>query len=367
MAHDAKREDYQRLGLRFIRELDASSTLSAMRAYADFGRRFSQERDTLPQTDADRAFHLVAEASEVVDQKLPFVAGEEAQRLIARGKSLLDEALALDPDCFDALRMRSSTDRPGASNRLAYLKELEPRVRKTCEEAREAALDADGPDRASLGCELAMRPYFRWLASMADEALVAGRNRQAVEFCQRLLDADPQDISDVRFTLALAYAKLEDGAALDALAERYRELSPTRPANDAWMGIARIALAHRAHHMDDARALLAKLLYDYPGCAVALIRQNELPGGEFARLHVRPYSEDEMVVALSEAVVLLQEGNDRTGRGVLGTWVAQETGHMDPAAVAEARAIDEQVKAKFGIDPAAGPTGSAGFGGGAQA
>ena len=53
-------------------------------------------------------------------------------------------------------------------------------------------------------------------------------------------------------------------------------------------------------------------------------------------------------MALSESVVLLQEGNDRSGRGVLGTWVANETARMRPKAVAEAQALEAQIQAMYG-------------------
>ena len=71
MAHDAKREDYQRLSLRYALELDKSGATDAARAFAAFGRRFAQNRDSLPQSDADRAFHLVALATEIIDYRLP--------------------------------------------------------------------------------------------------------------------------------------------------------------------------------------------------------------------------------------------------------------------------------------------------------
>lgn len=348
MAHNARREDYQRLGLRFIRELDTQEPLAAMRTFADFGRRFSQERDKLPQSDADRAFYLVTLATDVVDHELPFSTGDKAAELIARGKSLLDEAVALDPECFDAIRMRSSTRLGSPSERSEFLKSEEPRVREACEKARAAASGLDDSDRANLAGELAMRPYQRWLASLAEDQLICGRNRAAIATCEKLLEVDPADMSDARFTLALALAKLEDEAGLDALAGRYHTLCPSRGANDAWLLIARMALAHRQLKPALARTHLAEILRCYPTGAVALLRQNELPDGEFARLNVQPYSEDELVVALSESVVLLQEGNDRTGRGVLGTWIAENTARLRPEAVKEAEALEAQIEAQYG-------------------
>ena len=117
MAHNPQREDYQRLGLRFARELDQGDPAAATRAFASFGRRFAQNRDALPQSDADRAFHLVVLASEVVDYQLPFATDEQAPGLIQRGKDLLDEALSLDPSCHDAVRMRSSSQTPSIDER----------------------------------------------------------------------------------------------------------------------------------------------------------------------------------------------------------------------------------------------------------
>ena len=45
---------------------------------------------------------------------------------------------------------------------------------------------------------------------------------------------------------------------------------------------------------------------------------------------------DEMIVAISESTVLLQEGNDFEGRGVLGSWVSREATKLDPEAAEEA-------------------------------
>ena len=40
---------------------------------------------------------------------------------------------------------------------------------------------------------------------------------------------------------------------LDALAKCYGTIIPARPADDAWMGIARLALAHKSHDMGQYR------------------------------------------------------------------------------------------------------------------
>lgn len=331
MAHDPRREDYQRLALRFACSLDGADPAAAARAFAGFGRRFQQDRDALPQSDADRAFHLVAMAAEVVDYRLPFAVGAQADRLIARGKALLDEALSLDPLCWDALRMRSSSEAPSIEERYRLLADRAEEVRASCEAARDEALRALDGERAALGGELALRPWWRWLATLAEEALICGHNHAAARAAERLLACDPSDSCDVRFTLAYALAKLEDERGLEELAARYATLSPTR-AGDAWLALARMALAHRRCDYAKASEQVGWLIESYPGAAGVLLRQTELPDGEFSRLRVAPFSEDELVIAVSEGIVLLQEGTDRRGAGVLGEWLIRETARRDPAA-----------------------------------
>lgn len=346
MAHNPQREDYQRLGLRFARELDQGDPAAATRAFASFGRRFAQNRDALPQSDADRAFHLVVLASEVVDYQLPFATDEQAPGLIQRGKDLLDEALSLDPSCHDAVRMRSSSQTPSIDERYRFLLERVDDVRASCERAREeAGAELDG-ERRALAQDIAMRPYWRWMASLAEEALICGRNLAAADAAERLLAADPRDTSDARFTLAYALAKLEDERGLAELERRYAEISPLRGPDDAWILLAHLALAHKRCDFRGARAQLRRIVELYPGAVGTLVRQSELPDGEFARLRVAPYSEDELVLAVSEGVVLLQEGNDRSGRGVLGSWVAREAALLDPAAAREAASAAQPEEAQ---------------------
>ena len=86
-------------------------------------------------------------------------------------------------------------------------------------------------ERATLAADIAMRPYWRWLASMAEEALICGRNHDAIAAAERLLASDPRDLSDVRFTLAYALAKLEDEPAFERLVARYPAFAAPRAAD----------------------------------------------------------------------------------------------------------------------------------------
>lgn len=354
VAYDPRREDYQRLALRYAQSLSKSDPVAAARAFTDFGRRFARDRDTLPQSDADRAFHLVSIAAEVIDYQLPFSNEDKAGALISRSRDLLDEAISLDPQCHDAIRMRAARTNATFDAQFDFLSEGAEEVLASCQAARDSIPDDGDDERVTLGRDIAMRPYRRWMAALAEEALICGRNRRCAEAGERLLERDPSDQADVRFTLALAYAKLEDQASLDALARRYGSIAPPRAADDAWMGIARLALAHKSHDMALARQLLERLIGAYDGCASALISQIELPDGVFARLAVPPYSEDELILAISEATVLLQEGDEKSGRGVLGSWVAQTTAKLYPEALAEAQEVSNPYDQHGGNGPQGG-------------
>lgn len=341
MAYDPQREDYQRLGLRFARSLDNADTAKATRAFAAFGRRFALDRDSLPQSDGDRAFHLVAIAARLIDHDLPFATDERAQEIIDDGHRILDEALMLDAHCYDAVRMKSAATNPSFETFLAFLNERSAEVRAHCESERALAVDDVSPERARLMADIAMRPYLRWVATQAEQALICGRNKESLRFAHEVLELDPRDGADVRFTAALAYAKLEDEQGLDALAESGRKAGRSRPADDAWMQLSRIALAHKQNDMRAARACLERLLNTYPHAGEALIRQTELPDGVFARFAAAPYSEDELIIALSEGTVLLQEGVDPQGRGVLSAWVSSETAKLRPRAMLAVMSDDQ--------------------------
>lgn len=334
VAFDPQREDYQRLGLRFARSLCNNGASSATREFASFSRRFAQDRDSLPQSDSDRAFHLVALAAKGIDCELPFASEEDGQKLIENGHRILDEAISIDAHCYDAIRMKAAATSPSFDAFLEFLNEREDEVHDWCDHERNNATAGEtSGERARLAADLAMRPYLRWIATQAEEALICGRNKEALRFAHKALELDPHDMADIRFTAALAYAKLEDEQGLDALVSQNREAGRMRPSDDAWTQLARLALAYKRHDLESAEKRIDAILATYPHAAEALIRQNELPDGVFARLSVPPYSEDEIILALSEGTVLLQEGIDLQGRGVLSSWVVQITAQKRPQAM----------------------------------
>ena len=127
--------------------------------------------------------------------------------------------------------------------------------------------------------------------------------------------------------------KLEDEDALDNLMDQYRKLDPPRGADDPWILLARLAIHFKKRELVEAEHYLDLLIERYPEATLCCFVQKDLPEGEFSRLNVLPYSEDELIIAIAEATVLLQEGNDLIGRGVLGRWLADQVRARDPKTV----------------------------------
>ena len=313
------------MGLLYAHSLDTIDPLKVARSFAQFGRQFAQDRDKLPQTDADRAFHLVAKATSLIDYQLPFADDVTAQKLIDQAHSTLEEALKLDPRNPDALRMERASQIPSFEGYYDFLREGKDAARAACMERAEMAGATYDGARKGLAHFLAMAPYLRWLAALAAKAIVCGHNHAALEYCDELLGLDPSDQADACFSAAIAYAKLEDEQGLKDLLVRTK--SPCAKASDArnaWLLLAFCALAYKRCDFDEASLLVDRLCQNYPHAAITLYMQKELPDGVFARLAVPPFSEDELILAVSEGTVLLQEGRDASARGSFGAWMLHQ-------------------------------------------
>ncbi len=350
MSFDAHAEDYQRLKLRLAQTLNSATPTEVQQAYDDFDKQFVQSRDAIPQTDNDRAFNLVARAATLIDRQLPFSEEQRAREIIDRAHGLLAEAVSLDPHNADARRMIAASEQPGFDAFYQWLDAGEAQVREQCHKQRVHAGDDLPKPLRELAEHLTMRPYFRWLATMTSQAVICGRNREALRLCAKSLEADPLDMGDVRCTAAIAFAKLEDSNGFAALEQSFAAAPRNGSGPNAWLSIGRMALAYKQCDFETTKSELQHIITTYPHAAATFIRQHELPDGVFARLPVAPGSEDELIVALSEATVLLQEGREQGARGPFGLWLAETATEMAPsceaAEIAQAR---QQAEERFHI------------------
>lgn len=331
MAYDPIQEDCLRLIFGAIRREHVYPVDNAPFIAA---RMEDYQRDParLITTDADRAFHLVALAAEAIDYRLPFIADDaEADKLAATSEAQLREACQLDPGNWDAQRMLAALTAPTNDDYVSYLLDERGAVQEATERAARGARDPYDQEYAR---DLGKRGLIRWLAALSSRALIAGRYRLSLQTAEECLALAADDPADVRRTAMLALTKLE--CTRDDLKRfrqghpaSYRSKSPARrrhhlseKAPDAWELIAELGIAYHELDLSGATRALRSLLAAYDHAAEALYYQAEFPDGLYARVNVVPGSEDELILALSEATPLLQEGIGAPDNAGLAVWVA---------------------------------------------
>lgn len=295
---------------------------------------FQNDPSSLIHTDRERSFHLVSKATEVVDYRAPFAPTEqdaEAQFDIA--ENYLREATELDPRNWDAQRMLATLQSKSDDELISYLLDHRADVERDVEHLLE---DASNPYEEEFARDLGQRPLQRWIAMLASRLFIAGQYRMALMCAEEGLRAYPLDMAGIRHTGMLALAKLEVApeelkryrsrhAAAYQLADKSasRRTQPGGHAPDAWSLIAQMSLAYRSFDMAGATTALRTLMRVYPRSAQSLYFQAEFPDGVFSRVNVQPGSEDELVLALSEATPLLQEGMGTPDSASFALWIAE--------------------------------------------
>ncbi len=335
MAFDPIQEDCLRLTIGAMRRDHVPPDIDA--SYLDRCMdRYREDPANLIATDADRSFHLVVLATESLDYRVPFLPdAAQADREEAAAVDMLAEAVALDPSNWDAQRMLFIMRKPSNSAYVEYLVDHEDEVRADLERRRREGGDDYAADEAEF---LAWRPLARWLAALSARSLITGQYRLSLDAARRCLELDPTDQAGARRTAALSLAKLE--ADVDEI-ERFRlahepaarqHPEPGRRARsgavylDPWFSIARLTSAYRSFDLDGATREIESLIAACPHAAEPLALQTEFPEGIFCRVNVEEGSEDELILALSEATPLLQEGLGQTDElpyeAPLSSWIA---------------------------------------------
>lgn len=331
MAFDPIQEDCLRLVLEAMRRervpLDSAAFIERSMDV------FRENPAKLIHTDRDRSFHLIAKATEIIDYRIPFIPDEaEADRQGERAEAYVREAHELDPGNWDATRMLAALEAESNDAYVSFLIDRKPDIENDLAEALASAAD---PYAREFMSDLGARPYLRWLAALASRALIAGQYRLAYDTAEESLAFAPTDPADVRHTAILALAKLETPreelkrfharhtvSYLPALPQRRRHhLDQKEP--DAWSLIAEMSAAYREFDFDGADRVLRTLMRSYPRAAQPLFYQAEFPDGVFSRVNVQPGSEDELILALSEATPLFQEGYGTPDNACFSLWLAE--------------------------------------------
>lgn len=334
MAFDPVQEDCLRLilgDLRRKRVFPLDNPAVVERGMATY----REDPARLIKTDRDRSFHLMVQAAEVIDYRVPFIADDEqasAQEDVAI--DYLHEAIDLDEGNWDARRMLAALDAPCNDDYVGFLLDSADRVREDLDRVLADVSDAYDREFAN---DLARRPYLRWLGSIASSALIAGQYRLSLDYARRALRFSPYDPGDVRRTAMLSLAKLECPAQeLDAF-RRDHALAFSDVAQalrrggrlaakqwlDPWEALARVSAAYRTFDFAQANRLLRQLVRQYDHGAEALFYQAEFPEGVFSRVNTLSESEDELILAISEATPLLKEGYGAPDTASFSAWVSE--------------------------------------------
>ena len=346
MAFDPIQEDCHRLVLEALRRDNIPLTDGA--AVERLMEQFTRDPAPLIVHDRDRAGHLIAKVVEAVDYRIPFIPDDnQAEQEETAAENMLREAAALDPTNWDAQRMLTALTANSNEEYVQYL------VSKRDEVEHDLALkiaSAQDPYECEAAGDLMRRPYLRWLAALASRALISGRYRMSLEAANRSLDFAPNDPAGVRHTAMLAMAKLEYPAeelkrfrsahSVPYLAntplrrrpkDAERDLDPWTLIAlmsaawrdlDPWTLIALMSAAWRELDYEGAEHYLRILARSCPHAAEALYFQTEFPDGVYARVNVGTGSTDELVLALSEATPVLQEGLGAPDNASFAAWVA---------------------------------------------
>ncbi len=298
MAFDPIQEDCHRLVLEALRRDNIPLTDAA--AVERLMEQFTRNPAPLIVHDRDRAGHLIAKVVEAVDYRIPFIPDDaQAEQEEAAAENMLREAAALDPANWDAQRMLTALTAESNEEYVQYL------VSKCDEVEHDLALKIAS----------AQDPYER-------------------EAANRSLDFAPNDPAGVRHTAMLAMAKLEYPAEelkrfRSAHSVPYLANTPLRrrPKDaerdlDPWTLVALMSAAWRELDYEGAEHYLRILARSCPHAAEALYFQTEFPDGVYARVNVGAGSTDELVLALSEATPVLQEGLGAPDNASFAAWVA---------------------------------------------
>lgn len=340
-------EDFERLAVRWADAPHARSEYpSLIAAITAFPELYATNRDALPQNDADRAFALLARAIQILDRTAILAETDEAAaRLTEEAARYVDEALKLDLACYDAVRVQRYLARPARDEMVEF---LSSRVDEVCAGCWETARkNGVVPAQDRLSQSVYLRPYLRWLYDLANEQLSCGRYRRSLEVCLRLLDLDAADMVGARLVAAYDYAKLEDEEGLERLTARF-------PGDEnAWFLMARCFIAYKARRLDEAAAVLHKVVRTFPRAGCTLFYQDELPPGVFGHLEFAPGTEDELYIAVSEGAVVFDE-NCGDYMSPLSDWICRDP-EVVAAHEAEEAALPPDQGAASAQAPAARP------------
>lgn len=249
-------------------------------------------------TAEDRAFYMFAQLMSTIAPRHDSFEGMEDEAFYQKRKAWLasinnscSNILAVDPHCTDAqtLQILSHDYAPERTFELLDSHAAQSISRRYISDAWD---------------NIYARPSLRARAAASRAMLETARYSQAVRTCETLIHSDQADHVGARYTLALAYARLELEEKLEALEASYYH------RGNAWFALARIILLYKLDRMSAARRALQGFMRSYEAGPFLLIK----PIYVETYLPVRPAfdqgSFEEVAMACVEAEPILMDTPD---------------------------------------------------------
>lgn len=317
MKHDWQQE----LVGRAVRRYDAEHGPLSDGALEELAATIAADPDPYLRHPSDRALALLVEGLKAYEQscKGDEFLGDDAYlkaraERMERLKWMCLAAEADDEDCADAKLVQILMDDQDALQAVAALRELDADLT--------TADDAPGraPDTGDLWDDVFARPRLRVRAALAVKALDAANVTMALDTARDLMDAMAGDELGMRYTAALALARLEDEKGFDALDARFGR------HGNAWSNLARTLMLFKLDRMAAARRALAGFTSLNEGAAYALLRPTYVEPYLPYRPDAKPGSYEEAVLAVHEADPIVVDAPDFVN------WCASQPGMTEQAA-----------------------------------
>jgi hypothetical protein len=201
------------------------------------------------------------------------------------------EILKIDGGCVDAHLVQIACGSKDADDRLSRLLDLEHSLE-----------DQLGPivvgPTGDAYADVFSRPRLRVLFAVAQGAMLTGRFRTSIRYCEELLEKAPLDAMGARLTMALALARLEDEDGFNALAARDAH-------GNAWLHLGRVILAYKLGRLSATRRALMGFDRLCTGGAYAFLQPHYMGTYLLDRPVYTPGSFEETVLAIHEAEPIL--------------------------------------------------------------
>lgn len=287
-------------------------------AYQELLEAVRDDVEHFIDTPEEEAFLLVTKAVEresasrhgedLLDDDAFF---ESRSRRMARLVRDCDEALGADSHCLDARLLHVLAQDQDPDQTLGPLLELE--------QAAIARLGSS-PMPADAWTDVQLRPLLRVKAAVSRSSFDSARYRLAAEKGEEAIALSPSDALGARHTCTLAYARLEDEAAFDALDVRfYRQGS-------AWSHLGRAILLYKLGRMAAARRAINGFTRLVEGGAYALIKPIMIDTYLPDRPEAAPLSFAEATLAVHEADPVICDVPDFVGwaQGIRDVWFSAQ-------------------------------------------